>query len=125
MDKNWNDADAVEPDDGARPNHQTAAEASDDDEAAFWIAQFAKSGPPVDPDRVWLQIAAQLEEAEPPRSALIARAFRGAAQGFQRVARFATITGGGWGGPLVVGLFAVLIIAALIAARTSQGHGLS
>lgn len=124
MDENWNDADAVEPDEDVGREHE-AEPTGPDSEAAAWMSGFATSGPHVDPDRVWLQIAAQLEEVESPPRPPVARACAGVGRGFQRAARFATITGGGWGGPLVVGLFAVLVIAALIAARTSQGHGLS
>jgi hypothetical protein len=124
MDENWDDADAAEPDEGLGREHEWEC-TGPDSEAAAWMSGFAASGPPVDHDGVWLQIAAQLDEVESPRRPIAVRAGASVGRGFQRIARFATITGGGWGGPLVVGLFAVLVIAALIAARTSQGHGLS
>ena len=124
MDQNWNEADPVEPEGGLGQDH--GSDATDpESESASWMARFANSGPAVDPDRVWLQITTQLDQAESPPRPLVTRAFIGVGRAFQRAARFATITGGGWGGPLVVGLFAILVVAALIAARTSQGHGLS
>jgi len=120
MHRRQNDSDATEPHDGVSVEQETGAHLVDHD-ASLWVEQFAASGPPVDPDRVWRQIAAQLDDVVPPPRSRVVRSYRGAGRALRKVARFATITGGGWGGPLVVGLFAILVIAALVAARTPQG----
>lgn len=95
-----------------------------DRDAAARLSELATTGLALDADRIWLQIEGRLDEYESPPDSLLLRTCGRAGSAFRRAARFATITGGGWGGPAVVGLFAILVIAALIAARTSEGPGL-
>lgn len=118
-------------------NPHGAEPGADDDvrEAEAWVEGLRSSGERVDPDRVWARIVAELDLEAPvtdrqgKRSPLFRtrslpeRAFAPPVRALRRAARFATVTDGGWGGPLVVGLFAVLVIAVIVAARSGHGTG--
>lgn len=93
--------------------------------ASEWTSRLQADGPSVDPDRVWSHIASRMDEVqiETGLRQRISTTVHRPLRMLTRAARFATVTGDSWGGPLVVGLFALVVVAILIAARCAQVPG--
>jgi len=78
------------------------------------ILRWSDGASEVDPDRVWDSISPRLRPPAPDTQQRGVRLALLPWRGLQRTARFASITGAGWGGPITVALFAALVVLSLL-----------